>query len=52
MNEKELRRIQFEIHHKYGVGYIEWFDKEWRAAVERLKATGADLSKIQLIPKP
>lgn len=52
MTEKEIRRIQFEVNHKYGAGYIEWFDTEWRKAVNRLKATGLDFSKISIIGKP
>lgn len=52
MTEKEIRRIQFEVNHKYGAGYIEWFDTEWRKAINRLKATGLDLSKISIIGKP
>ena len=52
MTEKEIRRIRFEVNHKYDAGYIEWFDTEWRKAINRLKATGFDLSKIPIIGKP
>lgn len=52
MTEKEIRQLQFAVNHKYGAGYIEWFDTEWRKAVSRLKAAGLDLSKISIIGKP
>lgn len=51
MTEKELRRIQFETGHRYPINYIAWFDTEWRNAVNRIKTTSLDLSKVQLIPK-
>jgi hypothetical protein len=51
MTEKEIRQLQFDINRKYGAGYIEWFDTEWRKAVNRLKASGLNLSKISIICK-
>lgn len=49
MTEKEIRQLQIEVNRKYGTGFIEWFDTEWRKAINRLKATGLDLSKISII---
>lgn len=51
ITEDAVRELRNKHPGKYTEGYIRHFDKEWSAAVKRLRLSGQNLARIYLVPR-